>query len=258
MNYRFRRPELIPTVAVVIVTALMFQLGLWQLQRLAWKTALLATIEKAQEQAPQDLLSIPAATLPKQEWHNVIATGRLLYGKELYATPRYLKEQMGYGILTPLAIPTPKGMQYVLVNRGWVPPAKKDPATRTGGDPAADVRVEGIIRVNVERGWLWRKFFSNSLEKNLWLWYDLPAMEKHLGLPLLPVIIDATRVTLGNGTLIKDGPTPFPVEINIRNDHLGYAITWFLIGLSGMVIYALYYLERKPAPSGLPETFPQN
>jgi len=108
------------------------------------------------------------------------------------------------------------------------------------------MRVEGVIRNYVERGWLWRKFFSNAPQKNLWLWYDRPAMQEHLDLPLLPVLIDATRITRLDGTPIKDAPTPFPIEINIRNDHLGYAITWFLIGISGVVIFGLYYLEKKP------------
>jgi surfeit locus 1 family protein len=247
MNYRFRKPETAPTIAVILVTALMFWLGFWQLHRLEWKTALLASIYAAQSEPPRSLLSYRAADMPKAEWHNVIAEGTLLNAKELYATPRYLKEQMGYAILTPLAISTPGGTEYVLVNRGWVNSAMKDPATRAGGNPAGKVRVEGVIRNYVERGWLWRQFFFNAPEKNLWLWYDFPAMQKHEGLPLLPVLIDATRVTLEDGTTIKEGPAPFPLEINIRNDHLGYAITWFLIGISGVVIYGLYYLEKKPA-----------
>jgi surfeit locus 1 family protein len=244
MNYRFRKPELAPTVAVILVTALMLKLGFWQVDRLEWKTALLANIEKAQSEPPRPLLSYSPAELAKNEWHNVIATGRLLNDKELYATPRYLKEQIGYGILTPLAIDTPSGTEYVLVNRGWVPSARKDPSTRAAGNPDGPVTVEGVIRVNVERGWIWHHAFQNSPEKNIWLWYDLPAMQAHTGLKMLPILIDAARVTLADGTALKDGPTPFPLEINIRNDHLGYAITWFLIGLSGVVIYGAYYLEK--------------
>lgn len=251
MNYRFRKPELAPTIGIIITTAMLFSLGFWQLHRLEWKTALLENIQAAQSQPPRDLLSYPLGDLPKEEWHNVIATGILLNDKELYATPRYLKEQMGFGILTPLAIATPSGPEYVLVNRGWVPPDHKDPAARKAGNPTGKVRVEGVIRTNVERGWLWRKFFSNLPEKNIWLWYDLPAMQHHTGLTMLPVIIDATRITRTDGTPLTDGPTPFPLEINIRNDHLGYAITWFLIGISGLVIYACYYLEKKPDNSAL-------
>lgn len=245
MSYRFRKPELIPTIAVIFVVALTLKLGFWQVDRLEWKTKLLANIEHAQSEPPKELLSYPPAELVRNEWHNVLVTGTLLNDKELYATPRYLKEQMGYAILTPLAISTPSGIEYVLVNRGWVNPANKDPATRTAGNPSGPVTIEGVIRVNVERGWLWRKFFSNLPEKNIWLFYDLPAMEKHLRIQLMPIMIDATRMTLAGGAPVKDGPLPFPLEINIRNDHLGYAITWFLIGLSGVVIFFTYYLEKK-------------
>jgi surfeit locus 1 family protein len=245
MQKYFRNPGLGPLLTITLVTALLFGLGVWQLHRLEWKTALLANIEKAQSEPPEDLLSIPPDALQKDEWHNVIVTGKLLNDKELYALPRYLHEQMGYGILTPLAVGTPTGTRYVLVNRGWVPSARKDPAARAGGNVNAPVTVEGVIRINVERGWLWRQFFSNLPEKNIWLWYDLPAMQKKLNLRLMPVVIDATRVRLATGAPLKDGPTPFPLEIKIRNDHLGYAITWFLIGISGLVIFALYYRQEN-------------
>ena len=245
MTYHLRKPELIPTIVVILVTGLMFKFGFWQLDRLEWKTSLLASIEKAQSEPPRDLLSYPVSELAKNEWHNVIATGKFLNGKELYATPRYLKEQMGFGIITPLAIATPSGTQYVLVNRGWVPTQQKEPGTRQDGNPDITVKVEGVIRTHIQRGWLWQKFFTNLPEKNIWLWYDMPAMQRHIGLPLLPVMIDATRVTFENGKALKAGPLPFPLEINIRNDHLGYAITWFLIGISCVVIFVIYYAEKK-------------
>ena len=107
MQYRFRRPEWVPTLVMLFAITLMFALGVWQLKRLEWKNALIANIEEAQSQAPENLLSYNAAELPHAEWHNIIVTGHLLNDKELHATPRYLNEQMGYAVLTPLAITTP-------------------------------------------------------------------------------------------------------------------------------------------------------
>ena len=244
MQYRFRKPELIPTLVTIIVVTLMFSLGAWQLKRLAWKNALITTIEKAQAEAPQDLLSIPESEIHHAEWHNIRVKGHFLHAKELYATPRYLHEQMGYAVLTPLEIKTPSGKQYVIINRGWVAPEKKDILTRKNGNPIKDVTIEGVIREAQPQG-QFRP--DNRPDKNLWFWYDIPAMAKYTELPLMPIMIDATRITLKDGTVLKEGPTTFPIEISIRNDHLGYAITWFLIGIAGLVMYCIYYLERKPA-----------
>jgi surfeit locus 1 family protein len=247
MKLHFRRPELGPTIAVILVSALMFSLGFWQLERLQWKNNLLANIEKAQSEPPRHLLSYAPQELPGNEWHNVLVSGTLLNTKELHATPRYYKGQMGYAVLTPLVVTGQSGLAFVLVNRGWVPPSQKEPSARAGGNPSMPVRVEGVIRSNFSRGWLMQWVLpKNNPEKNLWFSYDLAAMRKQTGLDLLPAIIDATRVTLINGEPVKDGPTPFPLEINIRNDHLGYAITWFAIGLTALVMYGLYYMERKP------------
>lgn len=246
MTLRLRTPELIPTLATFVVVAITMWLGVWQLQRLHWKTQLIATIEQAQSQAPRDILSYKPDEIEKAQWHNAVAQGVLLHRKEFHATPRYYKGLLGYAILTPLAISTKQGTQYVLVNRGWVPPEHKDPATRAEGNPLGKVIVEGAIRTAFTQG----KFTpDNRPDTNLWFWYDISAMSKNLGLPLLPILIDATAVRNEDGTAIQDGPLPFPIEINIRNDHKGYAITWFLIGLAAIGVYLAYYIERKPSGS---------
>lgn len=239
---RFRRPELIPTLFIGFMVALMFTLGVWQIERLQQKTDLLARIDAAQSRPPKDILSYPADRLPDYEWFNVRMTGHFLHDKELYATPRYYKEQLGYAILTPLAIDTPHGPVYALVNRGWVPPEKKDPASRSAANTAAPVTVEGVIRVFNKKG-LFRP--DNNPAKNIWFWYDIPAMAHYEGLDALPVVIDATRILSADGAPLTGGPLPFPLEINIRNDHLGYAITWFLMGLTGIVMFGIYYREPK-------------
>jgi surfeit locus 1 family protein len=242
MAYRFRRPELLPTVVMAFTIALMFGLGIWQLKRLEWKNALMANIEAAQTEAPKDLLSYDPADLQNAEWHNIYVSGRLLNEKELHATPRYLKEKMGYAVLTPLAVTSKGKTFYVLINRGWVAPEQKDAATRKAGNPDGVVRIEGVIRNPMPQG---RFRPDNRPDKNMWFWYDIAGMAKETGLQLMPVMIDATRITLANGSAVESGPEPFPLEINIRNDHLGYAITWFLIGLSGLVMYVLYYTEKR-------------
>lgn len=242
MSIRFRKPELIPTIALLVVVLVTVYLGLWQLYRLQWKQQLLAEIEKAQSALPKNLLDYAETDFPKAEWHNVFVTGKLLHNKELHATPRYLNGKLGYAVLTPLAVETHQGVRYALVNRGWVPKEKKDATTRATGNPDIRVTVEGALRSGFTQG---RFTPDNRPDENLWFWYDLPAMGKATGLPLLPVLIDASAVRADTGEAIHGGPTPFPIAIIIRNDHFGYAITWFMLGLAAIGVYGAYYAERK-------------
>lgn len=242
MKYRLRKPELVPALVTLAAVALTFYLALWQLQRLEEKTQLIADIDRAQSLPPQELASFPEDQLKKLEWRNVRIHGKLLHDKELYATPRYLNGKLGYAVLTPLAFTTPTGTHYVLVNRGWVSPENKPPEQRSEGNPAGEVIVEGALRNPLPK-----KYFTpeNQPARNLWFWYDLPAMSAELHLPLLPVMVDATATRLATGETLHAAPSPFPIEINIRNDHKGYAITWLLIGLGAIGVFLAYHLEPE-------------
>ncbi len=237
-----RKPETVPTIAMLVVVATCLWLAVWQLQRLQQKTELIASIEKAQALPPRDIHSFTGDELQNSEWRNVVATGVFLHEHELHATPRYLRNKLGYAILTPLAITNGRETQYVLVNRGWVDREKREASTRSAGNTTAAVIVEGAVRLQMKQ-----KMFTpnNQPEINLWLWYDLPAMSKATGLKLLPIIIDAAAVRNVDGSDIKDAPEPFPVEIKIRNDHAGYAVTWFLLALSALGVFVAYYAEKK-------------
>lgn len=239
---KLRKPELVPTIAMFVVVITCLFLSVWQLQRLQHKTELIATIKNAQALPPRDILSFSQEELKDSEWRNTVATGVFLHEHELHATPRYLKNKLGYAILTPLAITDGKETKYVLVNRGWVDREKRDASTRSAGNTPGAVIVEGTIRLQMKQ-----KMFTpdNQPDINLWLWYDLPAMSKATGLALMPIIIDASAVRNVDGSVIKDAPEPFPLEIKIRNDHAGYAVTWLLLALSAFGVLVAYHKEKK-------------
>lgn len=242
MSITFRKPEFVPTIFMLVVVITCLYLAIWQLQRLEEKTQLLATIDAAQSLPPRDILSFSDEELQTSQWRNVIVNGVFDHTHELHATPRYYKTKLGYAILTPLAFETPQGTHYVMVNRGWVDREKKEASTRQSGNTSDKVTVEGAIRISFKQ-----KTFTpnNRPDLNVWLWYDLPAMAKTTGLPLLPILIDATSIKTQNGEVLKDAPRPFPIEIKIRNDHMGYAITWLLVGLTAIGVYGAYYCERR-------------
>lgn len=207
-------------------------LGTWQVERLRWKTELIETRQTRSQMAP---IPLPSAIEDpvKLEFRPVMATGVFLHEKELYLGARSLKGNLGYHILTPLL--RPEGA-VVLVNRGWVPLDQKLAETRPQGQLEGAVTVEGILRLPGEPGWFTP---DNVPEENFWYWVDLPAMEAATGLALAPVVLEA-------------GPEPNPgnlpiggqTRLELPNDHLQYAITWYALALALAVVFVLYHRRQ--------------
>ena len=212
-------------------------LGAWQLERLEWKTNLIAERRAAVQSAP-----VPVPTTPEEasrlEFHPVVAEGVFLNDKEIYlgaASPA--GGQPGLQVLTPLRLADDR---IVFVNRGFVRSELKDPAKRAAGQLAGPVRVTGLLRLPKGRpGWL---VPDNRPDLNYWFWVDLPAMAEATGLSgVAPFYIDADA-TPNPGGWPKGGVTP----IDLPNDHLQYAITWFALAAAAIVVYAVW---RRQTPT---------
>jgi surfeit locus 1 family protein len=122
----------------------------------------------------------------------------------------------------------------VLIDRGFVPDAFKDRAARRESEPSGSVTVTGLARAPESQGTF---IPDNDPDRNRWFWRDLAGMTKSMGLQgtIAPFFLDAERSETG-GAWPQGGQT----RLDIPNDHLQYAITWFLLALSLLVIYAIY------------------
>jgi surfeit locus 1 family protein len=234
------RPALWPTVFTIPALIVLFGLGTWQVQRLHWKEELIAERTARTTAAPIALpaagTQLSAAALAALDYRHGAATGVFLHEREMYLAARTMEGSVGYQIVTPLR-QADGGV--VFVNRGWVPEASKNPAKRPEGQVGGPVTVDGAIRVPGLQHWLQP---DNEPARNIWFWSDLPAMAAHAGVApdkLVPVFLEA-------------GPAPNPgglpvggqSRVNLPNDHLQYAITWYALAVGLAVIYVLYH--RKP------------
>jgi surfeit locus 1 family protein len=204
-------------------------LGTWQLDRRAWKAEAIA--------ARQAGFEAPAVPLPAEipdpaalEYRRVWVEGRFDHTRELHVTSRFLRDKAGYHVVTPLLLADGGA---VLVNRGFVPLANKDPASRAAGQVGGTVRIEGVVRLSVRPS-----FFTPANEPgaNLWFYPDVAQMAAAAGLPRVrPVFVEA-------------GPAPNPgglpiggqTQIDLPNDHLQYAITWYSLAGALAVIFGLF------------------
>jgi surfeit locus 1 family protein len=239
MTARRFRPEFWPTVFLIPALALMFGLGIWQLERLAWKTDLIDRIERG--------LAAPPAPLPARlddpgfDYRHVTVTGRFDAVHAFRLLARVHDGAAGIQVVTPLI--RDDGGPAVMVNRGWVPlgPDGKPAAY----DPPSDgtVTVEGVARRPLPQGWMQP---DNSPATNEWFWTDLPAMAAAAGLGgAAPVVVeqapgpDRARPPIGGQT-----------QVDLPNNHLEYAITWFSFAFMLVAIYLLHHLRRRTARKG--------
>jgi surfeit locus 1 family protein len=228
------RPTFWPTIMTVPMVLVMIGLSIWQVERLHWKEGLIAERHGRISAAPIDL---PAAggDLDKIEYRRVAITGHYLHDHELYLAARSMNDNVGYHIITPFVLGSG---ETVLVDRGWVPTAKKLPESRPEAQQTGDLTVDGVIRLSQRQAWMQP---DNEPDKNVWFFIDLPAMAQMTGLPLRTDIY------------VEAGPAPVPggyplggqTHINLPNDHLQYAITWGLLAVALIVIYVVYHLQQE-------------
>lgn len=222
-----------PTVMTVPALIILVALGVWQLERLGEKEALLADIAAGMAAAPAPL---PATVGDPKVWsyRPVIVTGTFENAHEIYLYAPNLDGKPGYHVLTPLvrndAVP-------VLIDRGWVPLDRKDPESRAKGQILGAAAIAGIVRVPAGPG----PFTPEpEADKRLWFAVDLGAMGAALGMPLAPVIVEADDAANPGGY-----PVGGQTRIDIPNNHLDYALTWFGLAAALAVIYVVYLRRRR-------------
>lgn len=226
-----------PTVGTALGLALLLGLGTWQLQRLAWKTALLATIAAR-------TTAVPVPLPPRAAWEqldpaaygyrHVVLTGVFDHEAEArvfrpLAEPRGRFSGVGDLILTPFRL---SGGGTVIVNRGFVPEERLDPATRAAGQIEGAVTLTGLMREPESRNPFTP---ADQPQDRLWFTRDPASIATalHLG-EVAPFTIDQDASPVPGG-LPQGGET----VLAIPNSHLSYALTWFGLALGLIAVYAV-------------------
>jgi surfeit locus 1 family protein len=227
-------------LAVALAIAVLCALGVWQLQRLAFKTALLNRIDArilAAAVPLPDEAAWPQLQAQDYEYRHVALRGSYEHGKEALVF-RPSTGVMGYLVLTPLRIASGA---IVIVNRGFVPSDKKEPASRLPGQIGGMVTLTGLMRSPEARN-----FFTpaDSPAQGIWFTRDPLAMAQAEGLSRsapFSVDLDATPIP---GGLPRGGTT----VVAIPNNHLEYALTWFALAATLAVTFAAVACrERRKA-----------
>lgn len=241
-----RRRSLVALVFGILCVGLLAALGTWQVERLQWKEGVIARIDARIHAQP---LSMDAAeALQRQtgdvEYYPVLARGRFLNGAERFFISTF-NGQAGWNVYAPMDL---GGNRFVYVNRGFVPYERRDPATRREGQFDGETAVQGLARdVQAEKP----SFLvpNNDIGRNQFFWKSLPDLMVDAGLPsdarIMPFVIDA-----GLGSAPGGWPVGGTTVIDIPNNHLQYAITWYglALALASMLGYQVYRAYRPVRP----------
>jgi surfeit locus 1 family protein len=170
-----------------------FALGTWQVQRLDWKTKLMA---KAEDRIAREPLPLPPQVNPEAisdfDYRRVSAVGRLRHDQEMLIGPRIRDGENGYLVVTPLE--REGNASTILVNRGWIPKRLKRQSDRKEGLVDGEVTISGLLREP------WKKnLFTPDNRPELGEFYfpDVQQMAALTGSQ--PVWIEETMGMLSNG-----------------------------------------------------------
>ena len=239
-----------PALATLVGVAVLVALGVWQLERRAWKNDLIQKIEARAYGAPG---RIP----PESEWvgwsqdaeeyRRVRVAGRFLYEAEvavhgLMSGRERGQPLQGYYLLTPLRL---HDGSTVVVNRGFVPGELRSPGRRPGSDPEGEIAFTGLVRAPETPAPFVPK---NDPAKNEWFVRSPDEIAKAKGLSrVAPFLIDADPIPSPAGWP-KGGQT----RLAMPNDHLQYALTWFGLALALLGVFAGFARRRlRPNPAEL-------
>jgi|AntRauTorcE11897_2_1112592.scaffolds.fasta_scaffold04370_8 surfeit locus 1 family protein len=210
---------------VVILVAL----GSWQVQRLQWKADVLTRIEARMNQPPA---AMPEDIRDVDQWdyRRVSVTGRFLHDHTFYLAPRQFDDQVGGHLLTPFQR---SSGDVILINRGFVP----DPDHNEITYPAGEVKISGVVHIPDDRNMFTPE---NTVGSKHVFWTDTGFISTETRLDVTgPLVLYED---------IKDKglyPVGGQIRLNIPNDHLQYAVFWYMMALVLSVIYYLYAFGFK-------------
>ncbi len=200
---------------------MLLSLGSWQLYRLNWKLDLISEIENSLKINPVEL-----SKSNNKNYLRIKTSGTIDFDKQIYLYNLNNSGKPGFEVINPILI----GNENYLINRGWIPFNKKDKAEIN------------LINTNHIIGTLKKQSKANSfkpendIEKNYWFTLDRDDIFSYTGKKFSKYIIYI------NG----DYKTPEPkvITANVSNNHKKYAITWFSMAISILLIY-LYFRKKN-------------
>ncbi len=199
----------------------MLSLGSWQLYRLSWKLDLIKQIEDSLKNKPVEL-----ANIEEKNFLRIKTSGKINFQKQIYLYNLNENGKPGFEVINPILI----NNKNYLINRGWIPFDKKD---KSEINLVNQNNIVGTLKTQSKANSFKPK---NDIEKNYWFTLNRDDIFEYTGKNFSKYIIYLN----GDYSL----PKPKVVTAKISNNHKKYAITWFSMAISILLIY-LYFRKKN-------------
>ena len=209
---------------VILFITLFCALGTWQLYRLQWKTALISEITFGLDSTP-----VKYSNTIKKNYQRVVSEGKFNFEDQIYLYSLNESGKPGYDVITPYK--TLKN-ENVLVNRGWI--NKNLKGNLEINLKENEVKITGLLR-EIYKANIFKP--KNDLKNNIWFTLDANDLEELTGKQFSNYMIFLEKPK-------NKVPVPKKISIDVPNNHLKYAITWYSIAIS-ILFYYLYFRRKK-------------
>ena len=209
------------SVFIIFFIFVFIGLGTWQIIRLNWKNNLILEIENSLKNPPVEL-----AQSNKENFLKIKTSGSINFDKQIYLYNLNDSGTPGFEVINPITI----GDENYLINRGWIPFEKKGTQEINVFDQK---NIIGTLKLQGRKN-IFKP--DNDLDKNYWFSLNREDILKFTGKNFSKYIIYLD----GNYQL----PRPKKITANISNNHQKYAITWFSLALSILLLY-LYFRKKN-------------
>ncbi len=215
------RHKFLFSVFIIFFIFVFIALGTWQVIRLNWKNSLILEIENSLKNPPVQL-----SQSNQQNFLKIKTSGRVDFEKQIYLYNLNDSGTPGFEVLNPILI---DGENFLL-NRGWIPFEKKD-------TPEINIldqnNIEGTLKTQGRKN-IFKP--DNDIKENYWFSLNREDISKFTGKEFSKYIIYLD----GNYQF----PRPKKITANISNNHKKYAMTWFSLAISILLLY-LYFRKKN-------------
>ena len=215
------RHKFLFSVFTIFFILVFIALGTWQIIRLNWKNNLILEIESSLKNPPVELTQSN-----KENYLKIKTSGSVDFEKQIYLYNLSDSGTPGFEVINPILI---DGDNYLL-NRGWIPFEKKNTQEINILDQN---NIVGTLRIQGKKN-IFKP--DNDIKKNYWFSLNREDVSKFTGKKFSKYIIYLD----GNYQF----PKPKKITTNISNNHKKYAITWFSLAISILLLY-LYFRKKN-------------
>ncbi len=236
MSIKFR-PYFWPTLFTIISLMTLISLGTWQVYRLIWKNSLISNyVYKFNNEIIKYNKNFKFNN--EFEYRRINIKGRFINEKEILIIGKTFEGNVGFHLITPFIT---KEEKLLLINRGWISEKLKLRTSRSFSLIEEDIVIDGIIRRPQEKGYF---VPENDPIDNFWFTIKPYQIEKALKLESFDLekkfYVDVIR---------NKGKLTLPIGVSgnpdFRNQHLTYAITWYSLAITLLIIYFAFHIKEK-------------